>query len=160
MKYRFHYCSTSCMNIHRGNLRQRNCKSCGELFIPQKKTSNYCSRACSNRGRRGISYSSNSWGNKSRRNLAVLVNTFHFDSCMVEGCNYNRTYDIHRLIEGKNGGDYVIGNMFAICPNHHAEVTRGLIKLEKIDDQTLRIKEDAAHGRATGFEHQSTAEMS
>ncbi len=64
---------------------------------------------------------------------------------MVLGCNYNKCYDIHRLIEGKDGGLYEIGNMFAICPNHHAEVHRGLIKLIKINNYTLegvRIDEE------------------
>ena len=58
---------------------------------------------------------------------------------MIEGCEYNKTYDIHRLIKGKDGGKYEVGNMFAICPNHHAEIHRGLIEVEKIDDKTLKI---------------------
>jgi hypothetical protein len=74
----------------------------------------------------------------------LLKNTFQINACMVEGCNYSRTFDIHRLIEGKNGGGYEIGNMFAICPNHHAEVTRGLIKLQKVNDFTLKILEEQA----------------
>ena len=38
--------------------------------------------------------------------------------------------------------------MFAICPNHHAEVSRGLVELEKIDDCTLRVKEVWQNGIA------------
>ena len=67
---------------------------------------------------------------------------FDFKCCMVQGCNYNKTYDIHRLIEGKIGGKYEIGNMFAICPNHHAETHRGIIKLQKINDYTLKAIEN------------------
>jgi len=29
--------------------------------------------------------------------------------------------------------------MFALCPNHHAEIHRNIIKVEKIDNYTLRI---------------------
>jgi hypothetical protein len=61
---------------------------------------------------------------------------------MVDGCDYDRTFDIHRFVSGRSGGHYGIGNMFAICPNHHAEVTRKIIKLEKINDYTLRIVEE------------------
>ena len=58
---------------------------------------------------------------------------------MVEGCSYSTTFDIHRVITGKDGGEYVVGNMFAICPNHHAEVTRGIITLIKVNDYTLEV---------------------
>ena len=58
---------------------------------------------------------------------------------MVEGCGYDKTYDIHRLIPGKQGGKYETGNMFAICPNHHAETHRKLIILEKINDYSLKV---------------------
>jgi len=75
----------------------------------------------------------------SRKRLETLKKEFQFDTCMIEGCSYNRTYDIHRVIEGKNGGEYKIGNMFAICPCHHAEITRKIIEVEKVDDKTLRI---------------------
>ncbi len=61
---------------------------------------------------------------------------------MVLGCDYDKAYDIHRLVPGKEGGSYEFGNMFAICPNHHAEVSKGLIKLEKINNCQLRIVED------------------
>ena len=56
---------------------------------------------------------------------------------MVEGCAYNTTYDVHRHVSGKDGGLYEIGNMFAICPNHHAEITRKIISMTKISDCLL-----------------------
>jgi hypothetical protein len=62
---------------------------------------------------------------------------------MVEGCDYGRCFDIHRLCPGREGGEYVIGNMFAICPNHHAEAHRGLIRLVKVDDHTLQAVEQS-----------------
>ena len=59
---------------------------------------------------------------------------------MIEGCKYDKTFDWHRIIPGKEGGKYEIGNMFAICPNHHAEITRKIIQVEKVNDYTLRIR--------------------
>ena len=47
--------------------------------------------------------------------------------------------NVHRFIEGKNGGKYEIGNMFAICPNHHGEYHARLINFEKISDCELKI---------------------
>jgi predicted restriction endonuclease len=58
---------------------------------------------------------------------------------MIENCVYDKTFDIHRYVWGKDGGKYEIGNMFAICPNHHAEITRKIISVVKVDDKTLRV---------------------
>lgn len=56
---------------------------------------------------------------------------------MVKGCSYNRTLDLHRLVPGKEGGLYEVGNAFSLCPNHHAEFHRGLISLSKVSDFEL-----------------------
>jgi len=106
-------------------------------FKPDKTTSRYCSKGCANIGRKGIKYTKNQKQNSSRRRLDLLEKQFDFQDCMIKGCNYNRTYNVHRLLPGKEGGKYAIGNMFAICPNHHAEVHANLITLEKINDYTL-----------------------
>jgi predicted restriction endonuclease len=92
-------------------------------------------------GRRGTRYSKDAEVNTSRKRLSILKRIFGFKHCMVEGCDYDKTFEIHRLVPGKEGGDYEVGNMFAICPNHHAEVSRGLISLEKLSDSELRVIE-------------------
>ncbi|MEI8270726.1 MAG: hypothetical protein WCG45_05125 [bacterium] len=130
------FCSSKCHGL--ASRKKSICKSCGSNFKPEKKTSSYCCRSCANVGRKGLKYTKKKLQNSSKLRLDKLKNTFKFESCMVENCNYNKTYDIHRLKEGKDGGKYEIGNMFAICPNHHAEVHRRLIKLEKINDYTLK----------------------
>lgn len=134
-KYLHVYCSKKCLWNNRGRLPFSDCPICEKIFKKNKKSSKYCSRKCANKGRRGITYSKKSQGNNSQRRLALLHNTFAFNTCMIDGCNYNKTYDIHRLIK-KDG--YIIGNMFAICPNHHAEIHRNIIKIEKINDYILR----------------------
>jgi hypothetical protein len=60
---------------------------------------------------------------------------------MVDGCSYARTVDLHRLVPGRDGGEYVVGNMVAICPNHHAEVHRRLVVLRQSSSITV-VAED------------------
>ena len=134
--YNHWYCSKECLNKHRGNL-QKVCLFCGTDFKGEKKRK-YCSRECSNSARRGVSYSKSGWGNATQRRMSTLKNAFDFESCMVEGCHYSKTLDVHRLVGGKDGGEYVIGNMFAICPNHHAEEHRGICSLIKVNNKTLK----------------------
>lgn len=133
------FCSSKCYGL--ANRKGVACKTCGTRFKPEKKTSVYCSRGCANIGRTGLKYTKQKTQNASTLRLEKLKKEFNFESCMVEGCGYNRTFDVHRLVEGKKGGKYEIGNMFAICPNHHAEFHRGLITLEKINNCTLRAVE-------------------
>lgn len=136
------FCSRVCFNnnLNRG-LPKPPCLFCNEQFEREHKRQKFCSRKCANNARYGMKYSKSTSGNKSQQRLRLLQNSFLFDSCMVEGCDYNKTFDIHRYIPGSQGGKYELGNMFAICPNHHAEVTRKLIDFEKISDCKLKIKE-------------------
>ncbi|MES2211644.1 MAG: HNH endonuclease signature motif containing protein [Pseudomonadota bacterium] len=71
--------------------------------------------------------------------MAQLKIKFNFTHCMVEGCDYDKCFEIHRFIPGKNGGQYIIGNMFAICPNHHSEEHRKICVFTKISDSKLGI---------------------
>lgn len=136
------FCSRQCFYaFHEHKLGMSQCQYCGRDFKREGRDNRFCSRSCSNSARKGIKYCANVNGNASRARLNKLYDKFGFQTCMVEGCDYNKTYDVHRLVGGKDGGKYEIGNMFAICPNHHAEATRGLVALEKIDDCTLRIGE-------------------
>lgn len=139
------YCSKNCMFIDR---REYNtCNYCGNSFLKRKSKQIYCSKSCSGkvtRNRTGTKKGFHVRKNSTKERLQLLKDTFDFSSCMVRGCNYNKTYDIHRLIYGKNGGKYIIGNMFAICPNHHAECHRGIIKFTKISDSELIIKTETS----------------
>jgi hypothetical protein len=119
---------------------EQECIACKKKFkYPQyERKRKTCSRECSNKNRAGIAYEKKCRRGKQQYNLYILRQNFTFDSCMIEGCGYNLTYDVHRLIPGKQGGKYEIGNMFAICPNHHAECHREICVLEKIDNSHLR----------------------
>lgn len=132
------YCSRVCaQSVKKRPSRQ--CKQCGKEFVTKHSKNKFCSHICSNIGRTNIKYKKHSetYNNASALRLIRLQEAFNFSSCMVDGCSYNKTYDIHRLLEGKNGGEYVIGNMFAICPNHHAEVHRKICRFVKVSDSKL-----------------------
>lgn len=136
------FCSRECYRITTPK-KKYICKFCNLEFVSKYDGGGkhiYCSRICANHGRAGSKYPGKGLPNDSQRKLFLLKQKFKFDSCMVIGCNYNVTYDIDRLIPGKNGGKYEIGNMFAVCPNHHAEKTRGTADFIKINDYTLDIK--------------------
>jgi DNA-directed RNA polymerase subunit RPC12/RpoP len=141
-------CSRECLTKIQRTRGEIVCEYCGVKFFPKHsgKNTKTCSRSCSNRNRKGVVYNKKSQNNSKRR-LAILTRAFGFSSCMIDDCVYNKTYDIHRLVKGKNGGVYEVGNMFAICPNHHAEVHRGLIELQKIDDHTLRVVTNSTEGQ-------------
>lgn len=134
------FCSKSCYGLGSRTVNDKSCLECGNSFRPRLNSNKYCTRSCAAKQTRksGLKLGRN----QSQGKLEKLKNSFDFDSCMVEGCDYNTLYEIHRLVEGRDGGEYVIGNMFAICPNHHAEVTRGFVTLTKVNDQTLIIKAD------------------
>lgn len=143
-RFRHKFCSKICMEHEdspywtaRQKVKNINCKVCQKEFKPEKRTAKFCSRKCSNRGRKGVKYNLG-YLNKTQRRFYLLKENFDFNCCMVENCDYSICYDIHRLVAGKDGGKYEIGNMFAICPNHHAEVTRKLIEFKKVNNYTLK----------------------
>lgn len=135
-------CSRECAAVSKTRFKQiKECVVCNEPYYPTHSKRMVCGKSCANKLRLGKKYSKCYTGNSSQTKLNHLKENFVFDSCMVEGCVYNKVYEIHRHIPGKDGGEYVIGNMFAICPNHHAEVTKGIISLVKVNDYTLRVME-------------------
>lgn len=134
------YCSTHCYNLTKIKPEQHiQCSYCGLGFSTRNAKRKFCSQSCANKSRAGTVYKKRITVSTSYLKLQLLQQTFGFSNCMIEGCEYNKVYDIHRLVKGEDGGLYVIGNMFAICPNHHAEIHRGIIEVEKISDCCLRI---------------------
>lgn len=133
-------CSRECAAVSKTRFKQlKECIVCKEPYYPTHSRRVVCGKGCANKLRLGKKYTKAFTGNMAERKINHLRKYFEFDSCMIEGCDYNKCYEVHRHIPGKDGGEYVIGNMFAICPNHHAEVTRGIITLSKISDCVLRI---------------------
>lgn len=153
-KSKINTCCIECRNIYRGiSNKTRICVCCGKNFEAKSKTQKTCSKVCAGKfSRKPWNTAKNgSFRNKSEQNLIKLKTEFSFNSCMIEGCNYNKLFVIHRFIHGKDGGEYVIGNMFAICPNHHAEIHNKLIKVDKVNDHTLMIIEGYSSGDEDGL---------
>ena len=134
------FCSRRCRADFDYNTVSIVCPGCNKNFKKTKGSQKFCSKKCSGKITRNRKATKRLYKNATIKRIQELKGKFTFSECMVEGCNYNKTFDIHRLIEGKNRGEYVLGNMFAICPNHHAEVHRGITRLERINDYTLRAE--------------------
>ena len=137
-RYKNCYCSRICFAKGK-TVPNKECDKCGALFHPNRKTQKFCSVVCASSVKKQRHGEYRGVRDRTSLRLRKLKELFDFDSCMVEGCDYCKTYDIHRLKRGRDGGKYEIGNMFAICPNHHAEVHRNIAVLEKINDCTVRI---------------------
>lgn len=135
-KFSIFTCSPECRKLLTDQ-KIKICPTCKVDFKPSSKKSKFCSRSCSNKSRKGSAYLKQGFSNKSQRRLAILKEAFAFESCMVVGCTYNKVYEIHRFLPGRKGGEYIIGNMFAICPNHHAEIERKIVSVSKINNHTL-----------------------
>ena len=133
--YKRAYCSSACQNkIRVAKTTTKSCAFCGKGFQSPAYVTNrmFCSHACSNKARRGIRYTGDRGKDRANYKARLLVELQRLSGirhCMVVGCVYARTLDLHRLVRGKDGGTYQVGNTYAICPNHHAEEHRGLIKL-------------------------------
>lgn len=135
------FCSRECYITHRLTKQEKDCEQCGASFVPKRKEQKYCGKSCATKASRG------DWGTNNKRvaknstilRREVLERAFGVSSCMVKDCSYSTTLDVHRLVSGKEGGEYVLGNMFLMCPNHHAEITRGFAKAEKLNEYTLKL---------------------
>jgi len=57
----------------------------------------------------------------SRRKVSRLAPKY------CEICGYSKVTQRHRITPGKEGGVYELGNVIALCPNHHAEADREMI---------------------------------
>lgn len=143
-KFNQNFCSRSCYQKSQSK-DPRDCLECGDEFIYNHIDQNYCSSSCASKGvwsnATRFTKKTNKTNNPSKQKRIKLLKAGADRCCSVEGCKYSKTLDVHRIVPGSDGGDYEIGNMFMICPNHHAEVTRGLIELHKEDNFTLSIVE-------------------
>lgn len=138
---RHHFCSTSC--YAKWKIKYKKCELCGNKFHPKRRDQRFCSPKCAASRPRSLKWNG-AGKSKTKTLLGILKDSTPWDGhgCMIENCGYARVLVIHRHIRGANGGKYVVGNMFAICPNHHAEIHRGVIGVEIVSDCILRITED------------------
>jgi hypothetical protein len=128
------YCSWRCYRIVT-RVSDKTCPVCDTDFQPKQKSQTYCSKSCASKGSKLVyKHGSLLKVPKTKTKIKIEVLEACFGSplcCMVEGCSYSRTLDVHRLIPGRRDGEYVIGNMFSLCPNHHMEIERKIALPEK-----------------------------
>lgn len=58
----------------------------------------------------------------SRQKKASLAPNY----CEIPFCRYDIVVQKHRIVPGRDGGKYRLGNVIALCPNHHVEADRTL----------------------------------
>lgn len=49
--------------------------------------------------------------------------------CEIIGCGFNEVLEIHHFVSKKVGGTDGSSNLFVVCPNHHALIHAGLVRL-------------------------------
>lgn len=135
------YCSRQCIDESYVKLRRRmkTCPQCEkEFWARHRSTQTYCSVACSNAARTGMSYGKlGEINHKTKLVFQILEESGLPFRCMVRGCDYDKTLDIHRLKHGKDGGRYTKKNAYLICPNHHAELHRHVAAITQAFDWEL-----------------------
>ena len=140
---------TQCMECYKKKvwIPEIACAKCGKMFKGSTRTQRYCSKRCAAKASRGpwsTKYAGAPRSVQERRRLlleAKYEEAGYPIVCSVVGCSYGNTLFIHRVVPGKEGGKYEIGNMFFVCPNHHEEVHRDLIRLTP-DGSFVLIAED------------------
>jgi len=122
-KYSDHHCSLKCRAKDQIKDKKRTCKKCGEIFEYKRTEQQFCSVRCA-ASRPRKERKNNNGKNRPQTLLNLLKEDGWNGKCMVNTCNYELLLDIHRIIHGKDGGQYTRNNIVAICPNHHAEIHR------------------------------------
>jgi hypothetical protein len=53
-----------------------------------------------------------------------------YNSCAVDGCEYS-LFDVAHIHALKHGADDLPGNCIPLCPNHHRDLDRGMLRLSE-----------------------------
>lgn len=119
------FCSNVCFGEYRRIVHL--CVICGSQITPNGRrvlSRKYCSRACSNKGRRGTRYDGTQPRSKQRKSqlLRNLLIEDRGEAC--ERCQYSeepRILVIHHIFERARGGSDDLDNLELLCPNCHAK---------------------------------------
>lgn len=139
---------TRCQSCQRTSDRSRFCRDCGTRISHRAKRGSQRCWPCFNKERQATAVKGCSIEGCERPHTAKGMCRTHYrtvwrkryprrgtqwnlrhwvGSQPCQLCGYSRLRShVHRLIEGRNGGQYVIGNMVALCARCHEEVGRGL----------------------------------
>lgn len=132
-----HYCSKACSLQHQREF-QRNgtvegCYNCGkpvyrskEKLERSKSGRRFCCNKCASislgKEMRGANHPSYIDGQGKYREIAYEK---WGTACVI--CGYDRVINVHHIDKNRKNND--ISNLIVLCPNHHAEAHRGLLKV-------------------------------
>ena len=120
LKQTGNFCSRKCF----GESKRRGlstCPVCGNEYKKKRREQRFCSLKCF-----GSQRHIDKWNGKSKSIKILLMTEFYrkgWDGkCMHSSCDYGDIVEMHRIIFGKNDGEYMLDNVCFLCPNHHAEI--------------------------------------
>lgn len=68
------------------------------------------------------------WKRRKRSKKEVLSPQY----CEIPDCKYDKIVQRHRIVPGREGGIYELGNVISLCPTHHAEADRDWMSREEL----------------------------
>lgn len=110
------YCSFKCSGIDQRKIKK--CPICSKEYVGAKIT---CSRACSNKKRKGTKYDGKNSQNKHLKGRKLKEKLASINNGICDKCgndNYN-ILQVHHKIERCNGGTDELDNIILLCPNCH-----------------------------------------
>lgn len=90
--------------------------------------------------------------------------------CEYPGCDWPYKIQRHRIMPGRDGGKYKLGNVIGLCPNHHWLADEGLLSAEYLaeivyrrieligDTEIIDSETSAGTGGPEEFGHRSSEE--
>lgn len=75
------------------------------------------------------------------------------DHCEITACFWPHKIQRHRINPGRDGGKYKLGNVIALCPNHHWMADNALLTQEQlfeiVDRRIAAMTDEELDGRDT-----------
>ena len=131
------FCSKTCTGLF-SQKERTSCKIC-QTEIKQSENRRrkriYCSRSCSNKGRKGSTYKLETNVSRDRHkityNLKMMLVKERGPKCEKCPCDIVQILHCHHIIEVSNGGDDSPNNLMLLCPNCHATEHQGFMTWEE-----------------------------
>lgn len=126
------FCSKKCQYEFNDKRIILNCFNCGKETIKRqselRSKNNFCSRSCSvasnNRTRIGENHPN--WVNYKSNYRVLAFKNFEI-KCYVCEYNIEEVLQVHHIDKNRNNNS--LNNLCILCPTHHVEVHKGLLKI-------------------------------
>ena len=127
------YCSLKCCGVSQRS-GEKVCPACDRKFhSPAASKRVSCSRSCSNKMRKGVSYKVGAPADKAKVISRLKVALAKERGGRCEDCgNINfAILHVHHIVERANGGSDDLSNLRLLCPNCHSEGHHGVCTYEE-----------------------------